>query len=95
MPDVGGVAGDRLKSFLDRIERLEDEKQGIADDIKEVYGEAKAVGFDPKIMRKVLKIRKMDFEKRQEEEHLTDLYLSAIGETLADAGSQSPESEAA
>lgn len=85
MADVGGVSGDRLKSFIQRIERLEEEKKAIAEDIKEVFGEAKAVGFDPKIMRKVIKIRKMDFEARQEEEHLTDIYLAAIGDGLTPA----------
>lgn len=82
MPDVAGVSGDRLKSFIERIERLEEEKKVIAEDIKEVYGEAKAIGFDPKIIRKVIKIRKMDKEARVEEEQLTDIYLSAIGEIV-------------
>lgn len=79
MPDVGGVAGDRLKSFLERIERLEEEKKTVADDIKEIYAEAKATGFEPKIMRKVVRLRKMETEKRQEEEALLELYMSAIG----------------
>lgn len=77
--DVGGVAGKRLKSFLDRVERLEEEKKGIADDIKDIYAEAKGVGFDVKIMRKVLKLRKMETEKRREEQELVDLYSVAIG----------------
>ena len=83
MPDVGGVAGDRLKSFIERVERLEEEKKAIAEDIKEVMGEAKSTGFDPKIIRKVIKLRKMDNDARQEEEYLTDLYLAAIGEGMA------------
>lgn len=61
--DVGGVAGQRLKSFIERIERLEEEKAGIADDIKDVYAEAKGVGFDTKTMRKIISLRKLDHEK--------------------------------
>ena len=81
MPDVAGVSGERLKSFIERIERLEEEKQAIATDIKEVYGEAKSIGFDSKIMRKVVRLRKIDNEKRREEEELLDIYKSAIGMT--------------
>lgn len=77
--DIGGVAGKRLKSFLDRIERLEEEKKALADDIKDIYAEAKGVGFDPKIMRKVLRLQKMETEKRREEEELLDLYKAAVG----------------
>lgn len=77
--DVDGIAGQRLKAFIERVERLEEEKSAIAEDIKEVYGEAKAVGFDVKIIRKVISLRKMEAEKRQEEEHLLELYKSAIG----------------
>ncbi|MDD3021635.1 MAG: DUF2312 domain-containing protein [Alphaproteobacteria bacterium] len=77
--DVGGVAGKRLKSFLDRVERLEEEKKALADDIKDIYAEAKGVGFDPKIMRKLLRLQKMETEKRREEEELLDLYKAAIG----------------
>ncbi len=85
MSDVGGIAGDRLKSFIERVERLEEEKKALAEDIKEVLGEAKATGFDPKIIRKIIRIRKMDSDARQEEEYLTDLYLAAIGEGVAPA----------
>lgn len=77
--DVGGVAGKRLISFFERIERLEEEKAAIAEDIKEVFAEAKAAGFEVKIMRRVLKLRKMEVEKRREEDELLDLYMSAIG----------------
>ena len=80
MPDVGGIAGERLKSFVERIERLEEEKQALAADIKEVFAEAKGNGYDVKTLRKVVRIRKQDRAKRQEEEALLDLYLSAIGE---------------
>lgn len=77
--DVGGVAGQRLKSFVERIERLEEEKAELAEDIKEVYAEAKGVGFDVKTLRKLVKLRKMDDEKRREEDELLDLYRAAIG----------------
>lgn len=77
--DVGGVSGQRLKSFIERIERLEEEKAALAEDIKEVYAEAKSTGFDTPTMRKVIKLRKMDHEKRQEEEQLLDLYTAAVG----------------
>jgi uncharacterized protein (UPF0335 family) len=77
--DTGGVAGERLKSFIERIERLEEEKAGLAEDIKDVYAEAKAVGFDSKTMRKIIRLRKMDTEKRREEDELLELYKAAIG----------------
>ena len=73
------VSGKRLKSFIERVERLEDEKKVISEDIKEVYGEAKAVGFDSKIIRKIISLRKTAIEKRREEQELLDLYMSAIG----------------
>ena len=78
MVQAGGVAGEQLRAFIERVERLEEEKKGIAEDIKEVYTQAKAVGFDPKIMRKVVSIRKMDDSDRQEQEALLDVYLHAI-----------------
>ncbi len=77
--DTGGVSGQRLKAFIERIERLEEEKAALADDVKDIFAESKAVGFDVKIMRKVIRLRKMDKEKRQEEEQLLELYKSAIG----------------
>lgn len=77
--DVGGVSGQRLKSFIERVERLEEEKSAIAEDIKEVYGEAKATGFDVKIIRRVIKLRKMELDKRREEDELLELYKAAIG----------------
>jgi uncharacterized protein (UPF0335 family) len=79
MPDVGGVAGEQLKSFIERIERLEEEKRALSGDIKEVYAEAKGTGFEPKIMRQIIKIRKMDKEEVDEEESLLDLYKRALG----------------
>ncbi|MFQ5564663.1 MAG: DUF2312 domain-containing protein [Parvularculaceae bacterium] len=75
------VAADRLRSFIERIERLEEEKAAIMADQKEVYAEAKGEGYDAKILRQVIRIRKMDRAERQEQEALLDLYLSAIGET--------------
>ena len=79
MPDVGGIAGERLRSFIERIERLEEEKAALTADIREIYAEAKGTGFDTKIMRQVLKLRKLDREDRQEQETLLDLYLQALG----------------
>lgn len=77
--DVGGVAGKRLLAFIDRIERLEGEKAELADDIKDVYAEAKGVGFEPKIIRKLISMRKKEVEKRREEEEMIALYKAAIG----------------
>ena len=74
------VDGGHLRAFIERIERLEEEKRTLADDIKEVYAEAKGNGFDVKIMRKVVSLRRMDRDKRIEEETILDLYLSALGE---------------
>lgn len=74
------VDGGHLRAFIERIEKLEEEKRAIADDIKDVYGEAKGTGFDPKIMRKIVSLRRQDKNKRQEEEEILDLYLSALGE---------------
>ena len=79
MPDVGGVAVERLKSFIERIERLEEEKRVLSGDIKEVYAEAKGTGFEPKIMRQIIKLRRMDKEEVDEEESLLDLYKRALG----------------
>lgn len=79
MPDVGGIAGDRLKSFIERIERLEEEKRALQEDIKEVYAEAKGTGFDTKIMRQIIKIRRMDKDDLDEQETLLDIYKRALG----------------
>jgi uncharacterized protein (UPF0335 family) len=75
------VAADQLKAFIERIERLEEEKASLAGDIREVYGEAKGNGFDTKILRKIISIRKKDFAERQEEEAVLDLYMQALGMT--------------
>jgi len=78
MPDVGGIAGAQLKSFIERIEQLEDEKRSLGEDIKEVYAEAKGNGFEPKIMRQIIKIRRMDKDEHDEQETLLDLYKRAL-----------------
>jgi uncharacterized protein (UPF0335 family) len=91
MPDVGGVAGAQLKSLIERIERLEDERRVLGEDIKEVYAEAKGTGFEPKIMRQIIKIRKMDKDEHDEQESMLDLYKRALG-MLPEA---SPSAEAA
>ena len=73
------VAAGQLKAIVERIERLEDEKKEVAEQIKEVYAEAKGSGFDAKTLRKIVSLRKKDAEERQEEEALLDLYMSALG----------------
>ena len=80
-PDVlTSAAQGRLRTIIERIERLEEDKAAVAADIKEVFAEAKGEGYDVKVLRKVVRIRKQDKAKRQEEEAILDLYLSAIGE---------------
>jgi uncharacterized protein (UPF0335 family) len=79
MDSKTSFAKGQLKSLVERIERLEEEKKGIADDVKDVYGEAKANGFDTKILRKVVSLRKRDRQEREEEEAMLELYLSALG----------------
>ncbi len=79
MKKPGGIAADRLRSFLERIERLEEEKAGLTADIREVYAEAKGGGFDTKVMRQIVRLRKMDSADRQEQEALLDVYRRAIG----------------
>ena len=73
------IAAGQLRAFIERIERLEEEKKAISDDIKDVYGEAKSNGFDTKVLRQVVRIRKQDQAERQEQEALLDLYLAALG----------------
>ncbi|OHV84629.1 DUF2312 domain-containing protein [Rhizobium sp. LCM 4573] len=79
MSDAHGVARDQLRAFVERIERLEEEKKTIADDIKDVYGEAKSMGFDTKILKKVIALRKKDEQERMEEDLILDTYLQALG----------------
>jgi uncharacterized protein (UPF0335 family) len=79
MPDVGGIGGEQLKSLIERIERLEEEKRALAADIKEVYAEARGSGFEPKIMRQIVRIRRREQDDLDEEESLLALYKRAIG----------------
>ncbi len=77
--NFGGISGQQLRQYIERIERLETEKQDIADNIRDAFAEAKSNGFDVKIMRAVIKLRKVEPAKRQEEEHILDTYLHALG----------------
>ncbi|OCC01827.1 hypothetical protein BA190_26815 [Labrys sp. WJW] len=79
MTDATSVAADQLKSIIERVERLEEDKKAIADDIKEVYGEAKANGFDATILRKIISLRKKPAAERAEEDAILELYLQALG----------------
>ena len=79
MKKASGIAADRLRSFIERIERLEEEKAGLTADIREVYAEAKGTGFDSKVMRQIVRLRRMDSADRQEQEALLEVYRRAIG----------------
>lgn len=79
MVKTGGVESTKLKSYIERIERLEEEKQGLASDVRDVFSEAKSNGFDTKTMRQVLKLRKMKSNDRAEQEYMLDLYKRALG----------------
>jgi uncharacterized protein (UPF0335 family) len=74
------IAADRLRSFIERVERLEEDKAAVTNDIKEVYAEAKGEGYDVKTLRKVVRLRKLDRAERQEQEAMLELYLAALGE---------------
>ncbi len=78
MAEVGGVSTDRLRSFVDRIERLEEEKMALAADIREVYSEAKGAGFDVKVMRQLIRLRKMDKDDRTQMEEILSVYERAL-----------------
>ena len=80
-PDTkaGGIAADRLRSLVDRIERLEEERKALGSDIRDIYAEAKSAGFDVKVLRQLIRLRKQDTAERQEQEALLDLYLNALG----------------
>ncbi|MBY0568475.1 MAG: DUF2312 domain-containing protein [Hyphomonadaceae bacterium] len=92
MPDFGGTdtvtavqsltqtTQEKLRQIVARIEKLEEEKKSIADDVKETYAEAKSFGLDPKVLRQVIRIRKLDRQEREEQEQVRDLYLHALGE---------------
>lgn len=75
----GGIQAEQLKQFIERIEKLEEEKAALGGDIRDVYAEAKANGYDPTIMRAIVRIRKMDKNERDEQEHLLDTYKAALG----------------
>ncbi len=77
--DVQGVAAAQLRSIVERIERLEEEKKAIADDIKDVYGEAKGNGYDTKVLRTIIRLRKQDAGEREEQDAILDLYKQALG----------------
>lgn len=77
---TANVAGERLRTLIERIERLEEEKANIGADIREIYAEAKHIGFDTKAMRQIVRLRKMGQRERQEQEEIVNLYLSALGE---------------
>ncbi|MCB1476307.1 MAG: DUF2312 domain-containing protein [Rhodobiaceae bacterium] len=79
-------AKEQLRAFVERIERLEEEKKSIADDIKDVYGEAKAMGFDTKVLRQVVRLRKQEPQERQEQEEILTVYLHALGMIADDQG---------
>ena len=78
MAEAGGVAGQHLRSYIDRIERLEEEKAGLAADIREIYAEAKGNGFDSRTMRRIVTLRKLDQSERNERDALLDLYRRAL-----------------
>jgi uncharacterized protein (UPF0335 family) len=89
-----GFAADQLRSLIERVERLEEEKAALASDIKEVYAEAKGNGFDTKAMRKIVRIRKMDTTQREEEDAILELYMSALGMEGAPLGDYAARSGA-
>ena len=79
MVEVGGIARERLKSFIERIENLEEEKSALTADIREIYSEAKGIGLDIKTLRQIVRRRKLDSSDRQQQEELLDLYKNALG----------------
>ena len=76
---IGGIAAEALKQAIDRIERLEEEKKALQGDIKDIYTQAKSQGFDPKIIRQIVRLRKVERQEREEAEQLLELYMAAIG----------------
>ena len=79
MSDTGGIAGERLRSFIERVERLEEDRANLNADIREVYAEAKSAGFDGKTMRQLIRLRKLEPAERQEQEYLLEVYRNAVG----------------
>ncbi|MFT9252010.1 MAG: DUF2312 domain-containing protein [Acetobacter okinawensis] len=78
-PAVGGIAADRLRSIVERVERLEEERKGLAGDIKDIFTEAKSAGFDVKVLRQIIRIRKQEPSEVEEQETLLDVYRRALG----------------
>ncbi len=78
-PNVGGIAADRLRSLIERIERLEEERKALGSDIKDIYAEAKSAGFDVKVLRQIIRIRKQEPAEVEEQETLLDVYRRALG----------------
>jgi uncharacterized protein (UPF0335 family) len=78
-PTTGGIAADRLRSIVDRIERLEEERKALGSDIKDIYAEAKSAGFDVKVLRAIIRIRKQEPAEVEEQETLIDVYRRALG----------------
>jgi uncharacterized protein (UPF0335 family) len=78
MVEVGGVSSDRLRSLVERVERLEEEKATLSEDIREVYSEGKSAGYDVRILRQIVRLRKLDGSDRREQEELLDLYKRAL-----------------
>ncbi|MBR1648305.1 MAG: DUF2312 domain-containing protein [Alphaproteobacteria bacterium] len=78
MTEIGGIDDNRLRSLIERIERLEEEKKALSGDIRDIYAEAKSAGFDVKIMRAIIKLRKMNASDREEQEYLLDTYRKAL-----------------
>jgi uncharacterized protein (UPF0335 family) len=78
-PQVGGIAADRLRSLIERIERLEEERKALGNDIKDIYAEAKSAGFDVKVIRQIIRIRKQEPAEVEEQESLLDVYRRALG----------------
>jgi uncharacterized protein (UPF0335 family) len=87
------VAQDQLRAFVERIERMEEEKKAISDDIKEIYAEAKGNGFDTKVLRQIIRIRKQDRSERMEQEALLDLYMAALGMQVTPPDSRREDDE--
>lgn len=91
---IGGIDGTTLKQIIERIERLEEDKSNVQEDIKQVFGEAKSSGFDVKIIKEILKLRKLDHSERYERETMTDIYKQAIGMSLGDSSGGDTEEAA-
>ena len=93
MTQFGGISGQQLRQYIERIERLEEEKRDISDNIKDAFAEAKANGFDVKIMRQVIKLRKMEQSDREEQETVLDIYMHALGMIPGGATSSTSSAE--